>query len=228
MPQPDTVVAVDFGDRQHGPGASAEQRSDAPGISSIGHTAASLYRLLLTDLKLSAGGLGYALFYAALSILALAFAGAALVIKPAFAYSPLPALAGLASGLFAGAAYTVLRSLKGRAEPNLIIFTFSLVSTVATLPFVILAAPQPTAIQWWALVGTGVFAAGGQYGLTFAYHHARVGKVSVFTYLHVLFALVVGFAAFGERPDLLSLLGGAMIVAAAVLAHRVGTRREAA
>ena len=75
MPQPDTVVAVDFGDRQHGPGASAEQRSDAPGISSIGHTAASLYRLLLTDLKLSAGGLGYALFYAALSILALAFVG---------------------------------------------------------------------------------------------------------------------------------------------------------
>jgi len=160
--------------------------------------------------------------------LLLAFAGAMLVLKPTFAYSPGPALAGLASGLFAGAAYAILRSLKGRAEPNLIIFTFSLVSTVATLPFVVLARPHPSAVQWWALVGTGVFAAGGQYGLTFAYHHARVSRVSVFTYLHVLFALVVGFVAFGERPDVLSYVGGALIVGAAVLARRVGGRPEAA
>ncbi len=160
--------------------------------------------------------------------LVIAFVGAALVIKPTFAYSPLPALAGLASGLFAGAAYTAVRSLKGRIEPNRIIFVFSLVSTVATLPVVLIVRPEPTPGQWWALIGTGVFAAGGQYGLTFAYHHARVGKVSVFAYLHVLFALIVGFALWGERPDVLSLLGGLMIVGAAVLAHRAGTRREAA
>lgn len=158
-------------------------------------------------------------------VLLLAFAGAALVIKPAFQYSPLPALAGLASGVFAGAAYATVRSLKGRADPNRIIFTFSLVSTVATLPVVLIARPEPTAGQWAALVGTGVFAAGGQYGLTFAYHHARVGKVSVFTYLHVLFALVVGYVLWRERPDVLSLAGGAMIVGAAVIAHRLGTRR---
>ena len=160
--------------------------------------------------------------------LVIAFLGAALVIKPAFEYAPLPALAGFASGIFAGAAYTAVRSLKGRIEPNRIIFWFSLVSTVATLPVVLLAWPDPTAGQWWALIGTGVFAAGGQYGLTYAYHHARVGKVSVFAYLHVLFALVVGFVLWGERPDLLSLLGGLMIVGAAVLAHRAGTRREPA
>jgi drug/metabolite transporter (DMT)-like permease len=154
-----------------------------------------------------------------------AFAGAALVIKPAFDYSPLPAVAGLASGLFAGAAYATVRSLKGRVDPNRIIFTFSLVSVLGTLPFVIAARPDPTAAQWWALAGTGVFAAGGQYGLTFAYHHARVGKVAVFSYLHVLFALVVGFVVWGERPDVLSFVGGGLIVGAAVLAHRAGTRR---
>ncbi|HPF70013.1 MAG TPA: DMT family transporter [Candidatus Krumholzibacteria bacterium] len=158
--------------------------------------------------------------------LLVAFLGAVLVIKPAFDYSPLPALAGIASGLFAGAAYAAVRSLKGRSDPNRIIFTFSLVSTLATLPFALLQRPDPTAGQWWALAGTGVFAAGGQYGLTFAYHHARVNKVAVFSYLHVLFALAVGFAVWGERPDLLSLVGGGLILAAAALAHRAGTRAD--
>ncbi|MFO7608387.1 MAG: DMT family transporter [Candidatus Krumholzibacteriia bacterium] len=166
--------------------------------------------------------LGERLVRAMVPVLLLAFLGAALVIKPAFAYSPLPALAGLASGLFAGAAYTAVRSLKGRAAPDRIIFVFSLVSILVTLPLVVAARPDPTAGQWWALAGTGVFAAGGQYGLTYAYHHARVGRVSVFSYLHVLFALVVGFALWGERPDLLSLVGGCLIVGAAVLARRTG------
>ena len=154
--------------------------------------------------------------------LALAFLGAILVIKPSFDYSTLPALAGFGSGLFAGMAYTLVRSLKGRESPNRIIFTFSLVSSLATMPFLIASPPHPTALQWWALIGTGVFAAGGQFGLTFAYHHARVSRISIFTYLHVLFALVVGFVLWGERPDLFSWLGGGLIVGAALLANRTG------
>ena len=151
-----------------------------------------------------------------------ALAGAVLVIKPSFDYSSLPALAGLGSGLFAGMAYTLVRSLRGRESPNRIIFTFSLISTLATAPFLIASPPQPTAMQWWALIGTGLFAAGGQFGLTFAYHHARISRISIFTYLHVLFALLVGFVLWGERPDLYSWMGGLLIVGAAWQAHRAG------
>jgi len=152
--------------------------------------------------------------------LAAALVGAVLVIKPTFDVSSLPALAGFASGICAGLAYTMVRSLKGRESPNRIILTFSLFSTLATLPVLIAVRPDPSPGQWAALLGTGVFAAGGQYGLTFAYHHARAARVSVFTYLHVLFALVVGFVLWGERPDVLSLIGGVLIIGAAVQAHR--------
>jgi drug/metabolite transporter (DMT)-like permease len=144
-----------------------------------------------------------------------AFVGAMLIIKPGFDASALPALAGLGSGMCAGMAYTLVRSMKGRESPNRIILTFSLVSTAATLPLLLLDPPRPDAMQWWALIGTGVFAAGGQYGLTFAYHHAPAGRISIFTYLHVLFALIVGAALWGERPDLASIAGGVMIVGAA-------------
>ncbi len=159
--------------------------------------------------------------------LLVAFAGAALVIRPSFDLAALPALAGFASGAFSGMAYTLVRSMQGRESPNRIIFIFSLFSTVATLPVLILVRPDPTPLQWAGLIGTGVFAAGGQYGLTFAYHHARASRVSVFTYLHVLFALALGFVLFDERPDLLSLAGGLLIVGAAVWVHRAGRRRKA-
>ncbi len=169
---------------------------------------------------LAVGLLGERFQRAMIPALIAAFAGAMLVIKPQFDYTALPALAGLGSGLFAGMAYTVVRSLKGKESPNRIIFTFSLISSLATIPFLIVSPPQPTTTQWWTLIGTGVFAAGGQFGLTFAYHHARVSRISIFTYLHVLFALVVGFVLWGERPDLLSWVGGLLIVGGAVMVRR--------
>jgi drug/metabolite transporter (DMT)-like permease len=154
-----------------------------------------------------------------------ALVGAVLVIKPSFDYELLPAMAGFASGMFAGLAYTLVRSLKGRESPNRIIFTFSLVSTLATLPFLITAPPRASAGQWLALLGTGVFAAGGQYGLTIAYHHARASRISIYTYLHVLFAAVAGFLIWGERPDLASIGGGLLIIGAAVQTQRVGLQQ---
>ena len=157
-----------------------------------------------------------------------AFLGAMLVIKPSFDYELLPAVGGFASGMLSGLAYTLIRALKGRESPNRIIFTFSLVSTLATLPFLIASPPRPTAGQWLALLSTGVFAAGGQYGLTFAYHHARASRISVFTYLHVLFALILGFAIWNERLDTASLVGGLLIMGAAVLTHHLGRRRAEA
>ena len=155
-----------------------------------------------------------------------AFVGALLVIKPSFDYELLPAVGGFFSGMFAALAYILVRSLKGRESPNRIIFTFSLVSTLATLPFLMISPPHPTTGQWLALLGTGVFAAGGQYGLTYAYHHARASRISVFTYLHVLFALVVGFVIWDERPDTASIVGGLLIIGAAVYTHQLGRRRS--
>ncbi len=152
--------------------------------------------------------------------LTLAFIGAVMVIKPRFDITILPAVAGFASGMFAGMAYTLVRSLKGKESPNRIIFFFSFVSTLATLPFLFIYPCSPTKIQWLALVGTGIFAAGGQYGLTFAYHHARASRISVFTYLHVLFSLVVGYLFWNEQPDGLSIAGGLLIIVGAVISHR--------
>ena len=155
--------------------------------------------------------------------LLLAFAGAVLVIKPRFDVTIFPAIAGFGSGMFAGMAYTLVRSLKGKESPNKIIFYFSFISTLASLPFLFFFPSRPSPGQWMALIGTGLFAAGGQYGLTFAYHHARASRISVFSYLHVLFSLIVGFVLWNEKPDIWSILGGLLIISGAVISHRASS-----
>ncbi|MEZ4388135.1 MAG: DMT family transporter [Candidatus Krumholzibacteriia bacterium] len=150
----------------------------------------------------------------------LAFLGAALVMRPTFALEPLAALAGLGSAFCAGLAYTVVRALKGRAHPRRIVFYFSLVSTLAVLPLLIWRHVAPDPWQWVWLLGTGVFAAGGQVFLTLAYHNAPAGQVSIWGYLHVLFSLLIGLAVWGEQPGLISILGGLLIIVAALLNRR--------
>jgi drug/metabolite transporter (DMT)-like permease len=149
--------------------------------------------------------------------LVLAFAGAALVIRPTFALHPLPTLAGLGSALGAGTAYAIVRRLKGREHPRRIVFYFSLISTLVMAVPLAVHAVEPTPWQWVWLLGTGVFAAGGQIFLTMAYHHAPAAQISIFTYNHVLFALIIGMVVWGEHPSPLTYAGGALIVIAAVM-----------
>ncbi len=152
--------------------------------------------------------------------LLLAFLGAGLVIQPVLGWQPLPALAGLGSAFCAGLAYAIVRKLKGRERPRRIVFYFSLVSTLAMTPLLIWRYAEPTGWQWVWLVGTGVFAASGQVLLTLAYHHGPAGKISIWGYNHVLFALILGLVIWGESPGLVSILGGALIVGAALLNRR--------
>jgi len=153
------------------------------------------------------------------SILAMiiAFCGTILVINPGSGYSLLPALAGIGSAFFAGAAYTIIRSLKGRIKPHLIVFIFSLFSTLVTLPIVLLTGIIPNPHQLLLLLATGAFAGLGQYALTKAFHYSPAGRVSLFSYLSVLFALVVGVILWDEIPGTMQIAGGGLILIGAVV-----------
>ena len=155
-----------------------------------------------------------------------AFLEALLIIKPRFDLSILPALAAFLSAILAGAAYTLIRFLSGRENPNTVIFVFSLVSTLGVLPLTLAFWETPSQEEWRALIGTGIFAAAGQYFLTRAYQSAPAGEISIYNYTHVLFSGVLGFFLLDEFPDALSLLGGALIIAVAVGLFLVSRKRR--
>lgn len=143
------------------------------------------------------------------------FLGALLVIKPEFSFKMLPSLAGILSAAASGVAYTLLRYLKDKESPDTIIFYFSLISVVFTAPFALAEYVQPTFIQLGLLLATGVFASVGQFGITYAYKFAKATEVSIYNYSAIVFGIILGFIFFGEIPDTLSLLGGAIIIAVA-------------
>jgi drug/metabolite transporter (DMT)-like permease len=155
--------------------------------------------------------------------LTVAFLGGLLVLKPRFDLTILPALAALASAFFAGAAYTVVRHLRTLEPPEVIILWFSALTTLSLLP----VAPGLARLSPWeaaAMVGVGVGAAGGQFGLTVAFRHAPAGEVSVYSYTIIVFSAVLGLLLFAEVPDATSLIGGALILGGA-LAATTGARR---
>lgn len=145
------------------------------------------------------------------------FLGALLVIKPEFSLEMLPSLSGIMSAASAGIAYTLLRYLKDKESPDTIIFYFSLISVVFTAPFALAEYVQPTFTQLGLLLATGVFASVGQFGITYAYKYAKATEVSIYNYSAIVFGIILGFIFFGEIPDTLSLLGGAIIIAVAFL-----------
>jgi drug/metabolite transporter (DMT)-like permease len=153
------------------------------------------------------------------------FAGALLIIKPQFDLSILPAAAGALSAMTAGAAYTLVRYLKDREDPATIVFYFSFVSVVGMIPFVLMDFQVPTMTQLFFLVGTGVFAAIGQFSLTFAYKYAPAAEVSIYNYFSILFSAVIGFFIWGEVPDWMSMIGGVLIVFAAVSIFMYNNRK---
>jgi drug/metabolite transporter (DMT)-like permease len=147
----------------------------------------------------------------------IAFLASMLIIKPRFDYSILPALAGLGTALLSGATYTMVRYLRDKETPATIVFFFSFVSLVLLSPLILLDFRMPTPEQWAYLLLIGVFAAAGQFSLTYAYRYGKASEIAVYNYANILFAALLGFIIWLEIPDYLSIIGGIIIIGISVV-----------
>ena len=149
----------------------------------------------------------------------IAFIGALFIIRPTGAFTEvLPALIGLLGGFGAGTAYVFVRKLgKKGVHPAIIVFCFSLFSSLVTLPNLILNFKPMSGIQWLYLILAGVSASLGQFSITTAYKYAPAKEISVFDYTQVVFAALLGFAFLGQVPVPMSIIGYTIIICMAVL-----------
>ena len=154
---------------------------------------------------------------------AIAFVGAMFVVKPGFALAGemTAALAGLAGGISAGLAYTCVRRLGIlKVDPSFIVLFFSCFSTLVTVPFLVFDYHPMNWAQLATLFGAGISATAGQFGITAAYRFAQPRELAVYDYTNVVFAALLGFAVFGQVPDLFSWLGIAIIVSMGIFMNR--------
>ena len=161
---------------------------------------------------------------------AIAFCGAVLVVKPGFSMMEafIPSLIGVAGGMCAGLAYTLVRVLGQRGErgPFIVLF-FSAFSCIVTLPWLIFDFHPMSFYQVMMLLLAGLSAAGGQFTITAAYTHAPAREVSVFDYTQIVFAAALGFIFFDQIPDIFSVIGYCMISGVAIMMFLYNKRKDA-
>lgn len=150
--------------------------------------------------------------------LILAFIGVVAILQPSAMGIDLSAVYGLLGGMLAGMAYTVVRRLKDEASPYTMTFYFMAFSTLASLPIVIYQGFTPLHFKEIALlIFMGLCMSVAQLLLSYAYKYAPSTKISVYLYSQNLFAFLIGIFIFHEIPDMISIFGGLILIAAGVL-----------
>ena len=144
----------------------------------------------------------------------LCLAGAYIAMQPSFDSNPFPLVAALSAAVVAGMAYTMLAYCKNFVSPAVIIFHFSAFSTVCAGLLMIPTFVIPSLKTIIQLILIGVFAAVGQFLLTYAYQKAPASEVSIYQYSGVVFTAVLSFFLLGESLNKTSVIGGIIILGA--------------
>jgi drug/metabolite transporter (DMT)-like permease len=140
------------------------------------------------------------------------------------------ALFGMTGAFFNAASTVQTRHLTKSETTSSIVFYFSLICALAGLCTAPFGWVMPTQTELAALIGTGICGGLGHIVLTESYRWAPASLVAPFDYTAMLWALILGYLAFGELPTVLVFLGAAIIVAAGLFVvwreSRLGSGRR--
>lgn len=154
---------------------------------------------------------------------ALAFAGV-FVMK---GFDPNISLTALTIALFSaaasGAAYALVRGLKGKEPPLVVVLHFQLVGIAVGLAAAFFDWKNPAdGWQWFCLLMTGVLTQAGQMCLTTALQSAPIARVSILGYTGLIYALFFGVFLFGETYTMQNLIGIFLVIVSVILSVIVG------
>ena len=159
-------------------------------------------------------------------VILMCLAGAFVAMKPSFESNALPMLLALLTAVSSGLAYTMITFCKGHVDPLTVIFHFSAFSTAAAGILMIPAFVVPSPRDMALLCLIGVFGAGGQIGLTYAYQKAPASEVSIYDYSGIVFSALLGYFLLGEELTGSTVLGALLICGGALWAYLYNRRQE--
>ena len=154
-----------------------------------------------------------------LAWLALAFGGMLLIVRPGGGLDPLGVFF-LLCNICATLAYYLLSRVLAHSEKTLaLLFYSSLAGAVcfglATPWF--LNGEMPDGLQIALFLSLGIFAGVGHFFFTAAYRFAEASLIAPVSYVHLVWAGLLGWVIFGHVPDLLAIVGMLVVILAGVL-----------
>jgi drug/metabolite transporter (DMT)-like permease len=160
-----------------------------------------------------------------LYLLPVVFLGVILLVKPfQFSTYSVYALVGVLSAVFASGAATSIRYLSKKHPTYEIVFYFLATAALVSIPLMWNSFVVPSAFDLFYLVCIGVVSLIGQIYLTKAFTHENAAIVEVTRYIGIVFNAMWGFLFWTEVPDWLTVLGGAIIIAACIALSRRKTK----
>ncbi|WP_456278863.1 DMT family transporter [Bacillus sp. AK128] len=147
--------------------------------------------------------------------------GATLLMNP-FQYGSytIYALVGILSAFLAACAATSIRILSVTHHKYEIVFYFLAAGTIVSVPLMWNEFVIPSLLGWFYLICVGVVSLIGQIVLTSAFTHENIIVVEVVRYIGIFFNVMWGFVIWGETISILSVIGGALIIAASIALSR--------
>jgi len=159
---------------------------------------------------------------------AVGFGGVMLVVQPGGEAFSLAALLPMGAAL-AWAFAAIATRMMSSERPETTLAWSAAVGFVALSAYVPFGWHDPTLREIWIAFLMGAFSTVGHWLICVAYRRAPVSTLAPFSYVQLLFAGLMGFAAFGNVPGAWTLVGGVVIAASGLYtAHRERVRaREA-
>jgi drug/metabolite transporter (DMT)-like permease len=151
----------------------------------------------------------------------LGFVGVLIIVRPGAHPIDLPTVSMLFSALTGAASVLIIKALTRTESPQqIVLFTFLLLTPLTLIPA--LFVWQTPSWQVIALAaGMGLVGTIGNFSSARAYSLADASAVLPIDYLRMPVVAVVGFAAFGEVPDMWVWVGSTIIAASSIyIAHR--------
>lgn len=133
---------------------------------------------------------------------------------------------GVLAAFFAGVAYNMIRLLKDKEDPLIIILYFPLFTVPIVGSYTLSHWVWPTASEWFLLGGVGISVQIAQIYMTKGYQAERASNVAYFNYVGVLLALMFGYTLFGEVLTMYSLVGIAVLLVGVIGATWTKDRRK--
>lgn len=147
-----------------------------------------------------------------IAAVAVAFLGAMIILRPGFRELSPGHVAMLFTALFFGASYLIAKLLSGEASAPVVVGMLSATVSVVLLPFAVAVWVPPTWGEIGAIFLVACFATAGHYTMTLAFAAAPVTVTQPVTFLQLVWAVLLGWVAFGEPADGWVILGGLVIL----------------
>jgi len=150
------------------------------------------------------------------------FLGMLIIIRPGESMLESGSLFMLIAALLIGFNSIIIRHLSAQDDPVCITFYFTLTGIlVSSIAIGLFGWVMPSAGDWIFLIAVGLFGGVAQYLMTVSYRHSEIAVVAPLKFLSIVVGGLIAYFVWAEIPDLQSLVGISIIVAAGLYAmHR--------